>query len=759
MLVGLGFCFYKKQKTTKYQQLFVKLLLSITAMATCFIGQAQISGTVTDNLNKPVESVFVYTSSAEDVHQHTLSNGKFDIKKINIGDTVYFKHLSFEKQNYVYAGPKSGIQIKLSSSTFNLSEFEVAPQKNALSVINSADIQQNNLNSSQEILRTVPGLFIGQHAGGGKAEQLFFRGYDVDHGTDVEINADGIPVNMVSHAHGQGYADLHYIIPELINTVDFSKGPYGAEQGNFGTAATVNIGTKERLENNTLSLSGGQFNSNRLFAAVKLLDSDKFSAYVAIETQGTDGPFEVSQNFTRNNFQANFLINSSPSNKTRVLATYFNSRWDASGQVPQRAIDSGQITRFGAIDSTEGGSTSRFNLSVQNEQSVGDNLDLISTAYFSTYTFDLYSNFTFFLEDPIFGDQIWQSEKRQIFGAKSKLRKQGELFGERLVQNFGVGVRSDVANDIRLSNTIQRYTIQDNIQLGDVYEQNVFAFTDASLMLDKWILTAGLRADYFNFSYEDQLSPTYSFRSENALLLNPKVSVAYLVNDNTKLYAKSGTGIHSNDSRLIINSAVDKQVPRVTGIDLGVESKLGKSTYFDFTLWYLGSEQEFVYVGDAGIVEASDPSRRQGVELALRQQFTPKFYFKADVNYTIARIVDFPSDENFIPLAPDLTILGGLQYKNNGFGAGINVRHLGTRPANEDNSIEAIGYTVSDIYAQYTYKKATFRVDVNNVFDVDWNETQFATESRLQNEPAPVEEIHFTPGTPFFAKATLSFNF
>lgn len=737
----------------------MKYILTLTAAIGCYFGQAQISGTVVDNLNKPVESVFVYTSSAQDVHQHTLNNGKFAINNITIGDTIYFKHLSFEKQNIVYTGPKKDVIVKLSNTSFNLTEFEVAPQKNALSVINSADIQQNNLNSSQEILRTVPGMFIGQHAGGGKSEQIFFRGYDVDHGTDVEINADGIPVNMVSHAHGQGYADLHFVIPELISTVDFSKGPYGAEQGNFGTAATVNIGTKERLQNNTLSLGAGQFNSNRLFAAVKLLDGEKLSAYVALETQGTDGPFEASQNFTRNNFQANFLINSSPSNKTRVLATYFSSRWDASGQVPQRAIDSGMISRFGAIDSTEGGSTSRFNLSVQNEQSINDNMDLISTAYFSTYTFDLYSNFTFFLEDPIFGDQIWQSEKRQIFGAKSKLRKQGELFGERLVQNFGVGVRSDVANDIRLSNTIQRYTVQDNIQLGDVYEQNVFAFTDATLFVNKWVLTAGLRADYFNFSYEDQLSPVYNFQSQNALLLNPKASAAYLVNDNTKLYAKAGTGIHSNDTRLIIDNSVNKQVPRVTGVDLGIESKLGKSTYFDFTLWYLGSEQEFVYVGDAGVVEASDPSRRQGVELALRQQFTKKLYFKADVNYTVARIVDFPTDENFIPLAPDLTLLGGLQYQNKGFTAGFSARHLNSRPANEDNSITALGYTVCDTYAAYTYKKATFRVDVNNVFDVDWNETQFATESRLQNETESVEEIHFTPGTPFFAKATLSFNF
>lgn len=743
----------------KMNFLFVKILFILAAVLGISICTAQISGTVVDNLNKPVESVYVYTSSDDDVHQHTLSNGKFMFNTITLGDTIYFKHLSFEKQYYVYSGNEKGVVVRLNNSLFNLKEFEVGSQTNALSVINSADIQNNNLNSSQEILRTVPGLFIGQHAGGGKAEQIFFRGYDIDHGTDIEINADGIPVNMVSHAHGQGYADMHYVIPELINIVDFSKGPYGAEQGNFGTAATVNIGTKERLENNTLSIGAGQFNSNRLFAAIKLLDSDKMSAYVAVETQGTDGPFESSQNFTRNNFQANFLINSNSSNKTRVLASYFTSRWDASGQVPQRAIDAGMINRFGAIDSTEGGETSRFNLSVQNEQSISEKLDLISTAYFSSYGFDLYSNFTFFLDDPTFGDQIWQSERRQVFGTKSKLRKQGELLGQRMVQNFGVGVRSDVSNDIRLSNTIQRYTIQDNVQLGDVYEQNVFAFTDATVFVNKWVLTVGLRADYFNFSYEDQLSATYSFKSENALLLNPKITAAFLVNDNTKLYAKAGTGIHSNDTRLIIDNAVNKQVPRVTGIDVGLESKLGESTYFDFTLWYLGSEQEFVYVGDAGIVEASDPSRRQGVELALRHQFTKKLYFKADVNYTVARIVDFPTDENFIPLAPDLTFLSGIQYQNKGFNAGFSVRHLSSRPANEDNTITALGYTVCDAYASYKYKKATFRVDVNNVFDVDWNETQFATESRLQNETAPVEEIHFTPGTPFFAKATLSFNF
>ncbi len=213
-------------------------------------------------------------------------------------------------------------------------------------------MQTSPVRSSQEILRKVPGLFIGQHAGGGKAEHIFLRGFDIDHGTDVAISVDGMPVNMVSHAHGQGYADLHFLIPETISKIDFGKGPYYSDIGNFGTAGYVQFKTKDVLESSQLSLEYGAFNTTRTMAMLNVLDTENHSAYLAADYTVSDGPFESSQNFSRNNFFAKYAGNISDKEKLNAIASHFNSTWDASGQIPVRAVKSGLITRFGAIDDT-----------------------------------------------------------------------------------------------------------------------------------------------------------------------------------------------------------------------------------------------------------------------------------------------------------------------------------------------------------------------------------------------------------------------
>jgi outer membrane receptor for Fe3+-dicitrate len=617
------------------------------------------------------------------------------------------------------------------------------------------------VNSSQEVLRKVPGLFIGQHAGGGKAEQIFLRGFDVDHGTDVSISVDGMPVNMVSHAHGQGYSDLHFVIPETINKIDFGKGGYYAQEGDFNTAGYVNFETKDYLKESSISASAGQFNTLRTVGLFDLLENTKNqNAYVALEYIATDGPFESPQNFNRLNLFGKYVMYSPENDKLTLTASHFTSRWDASGQIPQREVDNGNMTRFGAIDDTEGGETERTNFNVTFDNYISDDTKLSANAFYSHYAFELYSNFTFFLEDPVNGDQIKQKEDRNIFGVNAAITHTTDLGGIELNLSSGFGVRHDVVDDVELSRTLNRRTTLENIQLGDINQTNIDAFVKAEFELGKVKIAPALRLDYFKFLYNDALQTNYETLSETKAILSPKLNFFYNAKDNLQLYLKSGLGFHSNDTRVVVANGGEDILPRSYGADFGSVWKPFPKLVVNSALWYLFLEQEFVYVGDAGIVEPSGKTRRYGLDLGLRYQLTDWLFLDSDATFTNARSTEEPSGKNYIPLAPDFTFTGGLSVNNlDGFSGGIRLRYLDDRPANEDNSIVAEGYFVTDFNVNYDFKAITLGLAIENVLDVDWNETQFATESRLRNETRPVEEIHFTPGTPFFIKATVTYTF
>jgi hypothetical protein len=607
----------------------------------------------------------------------------------------------------------------------------------------------------------VPGLIIGQHAGGGKAEQLFLRGFDIDHGTDVSISVDGMPVNMVSHAHGQGYSDLHFLIPETVNKIDFGKGPYYAKQGDFNTAGYVDFSTKDYLKDSQVTFSVGQFNSLRTLGMFDLLGKTKNqNAYMAVEYLSNDGPFESPQNFNRLNLFGKYVIFSPENDKLSLTASHFTSRWDASGQIPQREVDNGNISRFGAIDDTEGGNTQRTNFNVEYSKYISNNTTLKTNAFYSHYEFELYSNFTFFLEDPINGDQIKQVEDRDIFGLNSNLTYTTNLGNTTVILNSGLGFRHDITEGSELSKTLNRKTTLQNIQLGDINQTNINAYVNAEFEFGKLTVSPSLRLDYFKFLYDDKLQTNYTLLSETKSTVSPKLNFFYNVKDNLQLYLKSGVGFHSNDTRVVVSNQGKDILPKAYGLDFGKIWKPTSKLVLNSALWYLFLEQEFVYVGDAGIVEPSGKTERYGLDLGLRYQFNDWLYFDSDATFTKARSIDEIDGQDFIPLAPDFTLAGGLSVNNLGdFSGGLRYRYIDDRPANEDNSIVAEGYFVTDINLNYSIGNVTLGMVIENLFDVDWNETQFATESRLQNEVQSVEEIHFTPGTPFYIRGSISYKF
>ena len=740
------------------QSFLAALICCITSVAW---SQNTIQGRVIDKTSKePLELAYVrYSNTTSGVV--TNKQGYFSLEK-SAGDIpIIISFIGFTTREIKTSGGNA-VVVEMEKGTVNLQEVVITPQSAAASfhTMSKIDLNLQPVRSAQDILRAVPGLFIGQHQGGGKAEQIFLRGFDIDHGTDINVTVDGLPVNMVSHAHGQGYADLHFLIPELTGNVDYGKGPYYTQFGNLGTAGYVSMNTVNSLDKSTVKLEGGQFNTLRGLAMIDLLsDRQKqkgTNAYVAGEFLYSDGPFESPQHFNRFNLCGKLNASIGKNNKLSLIGSTLSSDWDASGQIPERAVKSGLINRFGYIDNTEGGYTSRSNASAKLTSYLSPATTWENQAYFTNYHFNLHSNFTFFLNDPVNGDQIRQREARNMYGYQSKLSNERMLNTWDLQSIYSAGFRLDQTRNTELSHTINRNTVLEYKQLGNVRETNAFAYADESIEKNRWRFNLGARLDYFNFHYYNKLNASQK-PDQQKVIVSPKLNIQYTFNTKTQLYLKTGKGFHSNDTRVVVFNRGYDILPAAYGADLGVLLKPTRNLLMNVAAWYLYLQQEFVYVGDEGVVEPSGKTRRTGIDVSARYQVNRWLFADANVNLAKPRSTEHPKGENYIPLAPTLTSTGGLNWQlKNGLNGSLRYRYMHDRAANENNSVIAKGYTVTDLSANYTKKKYEVGIAIENLFNVKWNETQFDTESRLKNEPAPVTEIHFTPGTPFFVRMKLA---
>jgi len=283
---------------------------------------------------------------------------------------------------------------------------------------------------------------------------------------------------------------------------------------------------------------------------------------------------------------------------------------------------------------------------------------------------------------------------------------------------------------------------------------------NAEFKLGKWLINPGLRADYLKFEYADKLADTYKTQSEGKAILSPKLNFLYTANSSLQYFIKLGKGFHSNDTRVVVAENGKEILPAAWGADAGLSWKPAPRLIVNTALWYLYLQQEFVYVGDEGVVAPSGRSKRKGIDLGIRYQLLNWLFFNSDLTYTYARSMDEPKGANRIPLAPDFTFTGGFSVQHpSGWAGSIKSRYMGKRPANEDNSIVAKGYFVTDMNLSYQRKQFGLGIITENIFNTRWNETQFATESRLKNEAEPVTEIHFTPGIPFNIKGSITYRF
>ena len=654
----------------------------------------------------------------------------------------------------------------------------IASQSNNLTsshVLSAIDLNMQPVNSAQDLLRLVPGLFIAQHQGGGKAEQIFLRGFDADHGTDVNVSVDGMPVNMVSHAHGQGYADLHFLIPETVSGYDFGKGPYYADKGDFTTAGYVAYHTYDVLNRSMVKIEGGQYNSLRAVALLDLLPADAKqrgqSAYIAGEGLYSDGPFHLQEHFNRGNLFGKIITPLGVNTELSFSLSTLSSIWRASGEIPNRAVGEGYIKdRFGAIDPSQGGNTTRTNAILKLTSKLGGHLTWDNEAYYSHYFFNLISNFTFYYFYPVTGDEFGQHEKRDLYGYNSRLSRQDYVGRAALTSSAGVGIRYDRIDPSWLSHTLNGDTILNYFQLGKTRETNVNGYLDESLAAGPWLFNVGVRMDYLHFYYNNQAPTSDStaniFTGVNPragkAIVSPKINIQYTASRAVQLYVKAGKGFHSNDSRIVIANQGYQVLPAAYGVDLGINWKPLPRLFINTALWWLFLQQEFTYGADLGDVSVSPGGRtqREGIDLSARYQVTDWLYAKLNVDLARPRDLDAVKGQTYLPLAPTFTSTGGLDFKlKNGINGGISYRYLQNRAANDNYSLTALGYFLGDLTVNYTRKKYEVGLAVENLFNQSWNESQVAYTSRLKNESQPVDEVSYTPGVPFFARLKCSVFF
>lgn len=634
-----------------------------------------------------------------------------------------------------------------------------------------------------DILMSVPGLYVIQHAGGGKANQYFLRGFDADHGTDVALSVDGVPANAVSHGHGQGYADLHFVIPELISRIESRKGPYSALDGDFATAGSFNLVLRESVERNSVTIGGGRFGTYRGLA-ITGHRGQGWRTLFAGEIYATDGPYVHGENLKRVNLFARLTRDFGEGHLSLTLTSY-GAGWNASGQIPRRAVALGVLGRFDSIDPTEGGASQRHS-AVLTYHALGHDSETRLLVYGVASQLGLYSNFTFFSADPVNGDQINQTDHRVYGGFRGSQRWFGSLRTLRLDTTVGIQMRSDRIGT-GLFRSVARKRVGTVVD-AEIAQSTLALFAQEDLAFTSWLRAViGIRSDYFGFHVNDRLESSdpagpRTSGVRKALRTSPKASLVFGPFAATELFLNSGFGFHSNDARGVVrgDTAAATPLTRAFGYEAGVRSVLGGGRIdVAAAAFGLDLESETVWVGDEGTTEPRGPTRRLGIEAELRARVLPWLFADLDATFVRATFTGNPGNANAVALAPTRVVAGGLSVLHpTGLLGRIGFFHIGDRPATEDRFLVADGFTRIDAMLGYRANRYEMSLHVQNALNTEWREAQFANVSRLAGETTAAscgpgtraatdgaafvgcEDLHFTPGAPVnvFGTAALLFD-
>jgi len=622
-----------------------------------------------------------------------------------------------------------------------------------------------------EALETVPGMVVTQHAGGGKANQYFLRGFNLDHGTDFALTLDGMPLNMRTHAHGQGYADLNLLMPELLERLDYFKGTYTGRNGDLSSAGSADFHLYDVLPRSFVTAEFGEHGYYR-YAAGNTFNTgtgpDSGKLTLAGEYNQYDGPWQLPENFQRWNGFSRYFKGDSDDHIALTLMGYHGT-WQSSDQIPLRAVESGLVDRFGNLNPTNGGKSARYSLQFDLQRREADTTTKLNL-YAVRYSLDLFSDFTY-ATNTTHGDQFEQAEKRYIFGGSAQRKWEGlHWFGRDSDFAAGLQARTDLIDGIGLYNTENRVR-WNTVREDDVRQSSVGVFAENTVHWFPWLKTiTGLRADGFLFDV-DAKNTRGNSGGEMAGIVSPKFTAVFGPWDKTEYYVNFGTGFHSNDARGV-NTTIDpssgdpvSKVPalvRTVGGEVGLRTQLIPKVTAGLSLWYLQSRSELVYVGDEGTNEAGPGSRRYGVEATAYWSPYDWLGFDGEIALSHARFTQSPG-QSFIPDSVPWMFSGGFvlgaQGQKPGWFAGTRARVFSKRPLIEDGSVK--GRETMTVNANVGYRTTHWEgvLECLNVLDRKDRDIEYFYSSQLRNEAAPVDDIHFHPAEPRMFRARVTYRF
>ena len=621
--------------------------------------------------------------------------------------------------------------------------------------VTAAQIDMRPISRAGEVLETVPGMIISQHSGEGKANQYYLRGFNLDHGTDFATTVAGVPVNTPTGAHAHGYADISFLIPELVSGVQYTKGPYFAAEGDFSAAGSANINYFNQLERPLLDVSAGSNGWGRVLAAASPRVGGGY-LLAALEVNHNDGPWVRPDDYEKVNGVVRFSRGDNR-NGFSVTGMGYWADWDSTDQVPERAITGGLIDRFGVVDPSDGGKANRQSLAAEYQRSSGPS-SLRATGFLLRNSLNLFSNFTYFLDDPEHGDQFEQAERRVAAGGRVAYRRLGHLFEWHTESALGVQLRRDWLDPVGLYRNEARTRLSTTRE-DEVGQTMVGAYAQTEIEWTRTLRTTlGLRVDGYQFAVTSN-NPLNSGDGSDALV-SPKFGAVFGPWNGTELYANAGMGFHSNDARgavIQVDPVTGDPAERVTplvrarGAEVGLRTVRVRGLQSTVTLWYLGLDSELLFVGDAGTTEPGRPSRRVGLEWTNYARVKPWLTVDADLAWTRARLTGNDPAGDYIPGALDRVISAGVTAEaRQPFFGSRRVRHFGPRPLIEDNSVRSssttlwngeVGYRLSD--------KARLVFEMFNIFDADASDIDYYYTSRLRGEPDEgIDDIHTHPALP-----------
>ncbi len=634
----------------------------------------------------------------------------------------------------------------------------------SVGVVTQQQLEARTVYRAGEVLEATPGLIVSQHSGEGKANQYYLRGFNLDHGTDLRTTIDGMLVNQRSHGHGQGWTDVNFLIPELASLLDYRKGPFYAAEGDFSSAGSVSVKYANTLKAGIASVGLGQNG----FARTLLTDSPEWGnghLLYALELFHNDGPFVIGDNYQKRNAVLRYS-QGNEGNGFNVSLMAYEAKWHSTDQIPRRAVDAGTLGRFDAVDQSDGGQSSRYSLSGEWRQTVGNTSTQVN-AFVVKNRLTLFSNFTYFLADPVNGDQFAQPDERVTTGLNASRTWASTWWGKSSDTTVGLQFQNDnIQNELYSSVAGQRLgtTRSDRIvetSLG-VYVENKTQWTD------KFRTVAGLRADTYQFNVASD-NPANSGASA-AAKFSPKLNLIFGPWNKTEFYAGAGYGFHSNDARgttLTVDPKTGAPAARVSplvgsyGLEIGVRSELIAGLQSSLSAYQLEFDSELIFVGDAGTTQAGRPSRRMGFEFSNYYKPNKWLTVDADVSFAQARFRDVGPLGDRIPGAVEGVASLAVSVDQLGpyFGA-LQLRYFGPRPLIEDNSVRSQGTLTLNARMGYRFnRKLKLELEAFNLTNRQDSAVDYFYTSQLRGEATPVNDLHFHPIESRSFRVTLTANF